>query len=159
MVVVTKQLQPVLIVSPAPFCRKSNLMFTTSAGFKVMQIRLVFLPVMPLHSNTLPPVFFYSKFFKFSGQHRANVDGNDVFAPAPNVDMFLLHRHFRTGGTTHVGDIIRLTDVREILELVLVYGSQMDLHLDWNMSLDLTNTFYMNNFASKETFHAILTYQ
>jgi hypothetical protein len=159
MVVVTKQLQPVLIVSPAPFCRKSNLMFTTSAGFKVMQIRLVFLPVMPLHSNTLPPVFFYSKFFKFSGQHRANVDGNDVFAPAPNVDMFLLHRHFRTGGTTHVGDIIRLTDVREILKLVLVYGSQMDLHLDWNMSLDLTNTFYMNNFASKETFHAILTYQ
>jgi hypothetical protein len=134
-------------------------MFTASAGFKVMQVRLVFSPVMPLHSNTSPPVFFYGEFFKFSGQHRANVDGNDVFAPAPNVDMFLLHRHFRTGGTTRVGDIIRLTDVREILELVPVYGSQMDLRLDCNTSLDLTNTFYMNNFASKETFHAILTYQ
>jgi hypothetical protein len=105
MVVVTEQLQPVLIVSPASFCRKSNLMFTASAGFKVMQVQLVFSPVIPLHSSTSPPVFFYGEFFKFSGQHRANVDSNDVFTPAPNVDMFLLHHHFRTGSTTHVGSV------------------------------------------------------
>jgi hypothetical protein len=125
-----------------------------------MQVRLVFSPVMRAsHSRESAPVLFYGEFFKFSGQHRANVDGNEVFAPAPDVDMFRLHRHFRSDGTTRMGDIVSLTDIREIVELVPVYGAQMDPRLNCDTSLDLASTFYMNNFASKETFHAILTYQ
>ena len=59
----------------------------------------------------------------------------------------------------HMGDIVRLTDVREVVELVPVYGEKMDPQLNCETSLDLANLFYINNFASKETFHAILSYQ
>jgi len=128
-------------------------------GFKVMQVRLIFSPKGPSNGGDSPPVFFYGKYFKFSSQYHTDVDGVSVFAPAPDVDMFQLHRHFRSDGTTRMGDIIRLTDIREIVELVPVYGSQMDPRLNYNNSLELADTFYLNNFASKETFHAILSYQ
>jgi hypothetical protein len=58
-----------------------------------------------------------------------------------------------------MGDIIHLTDIHEIVELVLVYGPRMDLRLNYNNSLELADTFYLNNFTSKETFHVILSYQ
>jgi hypothetical protein len=124
-----------------------------------MQVRLIFSPKGPRDGNDSPPTFFYGEYFKFSSQYRTDVDGVSVFAPAPDVDMFQLHRHFRSDGTTRMGDIIRLTDIREIVELVPVYGSQMDPRLNYNNSLELADMFYLNNFASKETFHAILTYQ
>jgi len=73
--------------------------------------------------------------------------------------MFQLHCHFRSDGTTRMGNIIRLTDIREIVELVPVYGSQIDPCLNYNNLLELAGIFYLNNFASKETFHAILSYQ
>jgi len=124
-----------------------------------MQVQLIFSPVWPSDGNNLPPIFFYGEYFKFSSQYRTDVDGVSVFTPAPNVDMFQLHRHFRSDGTTRMGNIIRLTDIREIVELVPVYGSQMDPRLNYNNSLELADIFYLNNFASKETFHAILSYQ
>ena len=124
-----------------------------------MQVRLIFSPVITSPRNHSPPVYFYGEFFKFSAQHRANVDDVEVFAPAPNVDMFQLHRHFRSDGSTRMGDIVRLTDVREVVELVPVYGEKMDPRLNCETSLDLANSFYINNFASKETFHTILSYQ
>ena len=58
-----------------------------------------------------------------------------------------------------MGDIARLIDVREIVELVPRYGTKMDGCLNSDTSLKLTDSFYMNNFADKETFHAILSYQ
>jgi hypothetical protein len=124
-----------------------------------MQVRLIFSPVITSPRNHSPPVYFYGEFFKFSAQHHANVDGVEVFAPAPNVDMFQLHHHFRSDSSMHMGDIVRLTDVREVVELVPVYGEKMDPRLNCETSLDLANSFYINNFASKETFHAILSYQ
>ena len=72
--------------------------------------------------------------------------------------MFLLHQHMRSGGE-HMGDIIKLTDIGEIVKLVPHFGARMDDALDCNNSLDLPNGFYLNNFADKDTFHAILTYQ
>ena len=58
-----------------------------------------------------------------------------------------------------MGDIVRLTDIREVVELVPRFGAKMDDRLNENNSLDLPDSFYLNNFADKETFHAILSYQ
>jgi hypothetical protein len=58
-----------------------------------------------------------------------------------------------------MGDITRLVDVREVVELVPCYGVKMDEDLNSDTSLKLADSFYMNNFADKETFHAILSYQ
>ena len=105
-----------------------------------------------------PQIFLYAKLFKFLPTYKADVSGVDVFAPTPDIDMFLLHRHLRTNGT-RMGDITRLVDVREVVELVPCYGAKMDEDLNLDISLELADSFYMNNFADKETFHATLSYQ
>jgi hypothetical protein len=114
---------------------------------------------VPTHRVTgLPPIYIYGQFFKFSTLHQESVDGIDVFKPAPHIDMFLLHRHMRSNGQ-RMGDIMELTDVREVVELVPRFGAKMDDALNQDNSLDLPDSFYLNNFAGKETFHAILSYQ
>ena len=80
-----------------------------------------------------------------------------MFAPAPHINMFVLIRHLRSNGS-HIGDIFRLTDIMEIVELVLQFGAKMDNHITCNNSLEIPDTFYLN-FADKENFHAILSYQ
>ena len=58
-----------------------------------------------------------------------------------------------------MGDIMKLTDVQEIVELVPRFGAKMDDALNQDNSLDLPDSFHLNNFVGKETFHAILSYQ
>ena len=120
-------------------------------------MRLIFSPLLA-HTGGSPPVYLYTEYFKFSSSYKAVVDGADVFAPAPDIDMFLLHRHVRTNGT-RMGDIVCLTDVREVVELVPRFGARMDDGFNCDNSLELADSFYLNNFADKETFHAILRYQ
>ena len=81
-----------------------------------------------------------------------------VVIPAPNIDMFVLNYHRRLNGS-RMGDIYLLTDIREIVELVPRFGSKMDDCLDCDNLLEISENFYMNNFANKENFHAILSYQ
>ena len=114
-----------------------------------------------MHPSTppIPPVIYlYTEYFKFSGLHKVVVDGVDVFAPAPNIDMFLLHRHLRANGA-RMGDIVRLTDVREVVELVPRFSARMDHAVDCDNCPETSDSFYLNNFADKETFHTILSYQ
>jgi hypothetical protein len=110
------------------------------------------------HSGPQSQIFLYTQLFNFSSAHKADVDGADIFAPAPDINMFLLHCYLRSNGT-HMGDITRLIDVREIVKLVPWYSAQMDGHLNSDTYLKLTDSFYMNNFTDKETFHVILSYQ
>jgi hypothetical protein len=58
-----------------------------------------------------------------------------------------------------MGDIVQLTDIREIVELIPRFGATMDNLLNKDSSLDIPDSFHLNNFADKETFHAILSYQ
>lgn len=129
-------------------------------AFKIAQIRCIFSPGPQVKSNETPDqVYLYIEYFRFSPLHTELVQGAPVFAPVPGIDMFQLHRHYRNDGVTRMGDVVRLVDVRNIVELVPRYGSSMDPALNCNTSLDLTDVFYLNNFADKETFHAILSYQ
>jgi hypothetical protein len=114
-----------------------------------------------MHPSTLPippVIYLYTKYFKFSGLHKVVVDGVDVFAPAPNIDMFLLHRHLRAN-SMRMGDIIRLTDVCKVVELVPRFSARMDHAVDCDNCPETSDSFYLNNFADKETFHTILSYQ
>ena len=126
-----------------------------------MQVQLIFSPVYPQYvagDNSKPPIYFYGESFKFSTLHQEDVDGTDVFKPAPYIDMFLLNRHIWSNGWC-MGDIIKLMDIREIVELVPRFGTRMDDGLNCDNSLNLPNSFYLNNFSDKDTFHTILTYQ
>ena len=81
-----------------------------------------------------------------------------VAVPAAGTDMFVLCRHFRNDNTP-MHDVILLMSIREIVQLVPVFGAKMDTRFNINTSLNLVQEFYLNNFANKNTFHAILSYQ
>jgi hypothetical protein len=127
-------------------------------GYRVVQLWLIFSPVTVLTGHLQPPIYIYGQFFKFSNLYRELVNGVDIFTPMPHIDMFTLNRNTRVNGE-RMGDIIRLTDIREIIELVPRFGTKMDKQLNCDNSVKIPDTFYMNNFADKETFHAILSYQ
>lgn len=72
--------------------------------------------------------------------------------------MFSLQRHLRANND-RMGDILELTNVRDVVELIPQFGKQIDRTWNCNTSLELARNFYLNNFADKDTFHAILSYQ
>lgn len=76
----------------------------------------------------------------------------------PNIDVFLVNHHYHSDGVSYMGDIIIMTDIREVLELVPVFGKTM-CDMNANNSLEIANSFHIHYFSGKETFHAILGYQ
>lgn len=118
---------------------------------------MIFQPIYSGH-NDPANIYIYGESFKFSNLHQQIVNGQEVFAPEPVIDMFVVNRHLRTNGT-RVGDIIKLTDICEFVELVPKFGKRMSDEINSDNSLELVKSFYVNHFAGKETFHAILSYQ
>ncbi|KAG1816283.1 hypothetical protein EV424DRAFT_1325000, partial [Suillus variegatus] len=102
--------------------------------------------------------FLYVKYFNFSQSSVENIGDLCVVAPASVTDMFLVHRHLRLNQAP-LGDIVPLDSVRQVIQLVPKFGAQIPPTMDCNNSLHLAHEFYVNNFADKETFHAILSYQ
>lgn len=127
-------------------------------GHKVVQIRSIFSPVRGSQHNGAPTeLYCYAEDFKFSSDSD-HITDDRVFKPASDIDMFVLRRH-RHADRARVGDIIPLSSVREIVELVPVYGAAMPRTVHSDNSMEVMEMFYLNNFANKEAFHAILSYQ
>ena len=114
-------------------------------------------PLMSQSTATVH-VFFYGKHFTFSPQHKAYNNDVEVVTTALGINMFILHWHFRSNGQC-MGNIYPLSSIQEPVELIPIFGQQMDQNISYNNSLDLPTSFYLNNFWDKETFHSILTYQ
>lgn len=104
-------------------------------------------------------IYLFGDLFKFAGPTGQTDEGIQVPMPVKPIDMFLLRRHYRSDNITRMSEIILLTDVLEIIQLVPKFGRKMVLTWDFNNSMTLANEFYLNNFANKNTFHAILSYQ
>ena len=127
--------------------------------FNIFQVYAIFIPVFP-PSDAPTKIYLYSDFFKMLGTIIQDEDSLVVPIPTPGTDTFTLCQHFRSDGVTcMMSDVIPLTSIWEIVQLVPVFGEKMDMRLNSNTSLDLADKFYLNNFANKNTFHAILTYQ
>ncbi|KAJ3508336.1 hypothetical protein NLJ89_g5815 [Agrocybe chaxingu] len=96
----------------------------------VVEVRLIFQPILPADASTPAPYLFYGHYLKFESTDQ---DGSPLLAP--NIDMFVL------------------------VQLVPKFGQEAPVGLDYNNSMAFTDRFYLNNFSHKETFHAILSYQ
>lgn len=84
--------------------------------------------------------------------------GVRVAVPSPDIEMFAVRRRLRNG-SRYLGDIVRLDDVRQVVQLVPKFGSGVPSIMTCDNSLELLGEFYVNSFADKEVFHAILSYQ
>ncbi|KAI6022479.1 hypothetical protein BKA83DRAFT_4054337, partial [Pisolithus microcarpus] len=122
--------------------------------YLVAQVRAILQPI------TIPPSppLLYVEFFNFSNAHFVVVDGIRVVAPAPKIEMFVVQRRVRTTGQ-HLGDIIRLDDIQQAVQLVPRFGAQVPPGMTCDNCLEVGREFYINSFANKEVFHAVLSYQ
>lgn len=124
----------------------------------MIQVRLI---LQPVTVDKSAPILLYGDFFRFSPDHMiASNNGDDVFVPADGVDMFILLRHRREDGHP-MRDIVSLDSVIQVVDLTPQFGTTADRSMTCNTSLDsdLTEAFYLNHFATKENFHAVLSYQ
>ena len=68
--------------------------------------------------------------------------------------MFVLKRAVRASGTM-LGDIIPLTQIRALADLVPRFGAQADPWLTKQTSLAYSNELWLNKYFDKETFFAL----
>ena len=121
-------------------------------GYVVAQVQAILQPIIEPPS----PPLLYVQFFNFS--HFKDVGGVRVAVPSPNIEMFTVRRRLRNG-SRYLGDIVRLDNVCQVVQLVPKFGSGVPSIMTCDNSLELLGEFYVNSFADKEVFHAILSYQ
>jgi len=131
----------------------ASLILTLLSGYVVAQVRAILQPV----SSESPPLI-YAKFFNFSDVYHQMINNMRVVTPAPKIEMFVVRRRFRSNGTP-LGDIIPLDRVHQVVQLVPRFGVKAPKEMMGDNSLQVGHEFYINSFADKETFHAILSNQ
>ena len=74
--------------------------------------------------------------------------------PEPATSMFVLKQAVRASRTM-LGDIIPLTQIRALADLVPRFGAQADPRLTKQASLAYSNELWLNKYFDKETFFAL----
>ncbi|KAI6039085.1 hypothetical protein EDC04DRAFT_2568878 [Pisolithus marmoratus] len=142
-----------------PFGRANTVLVSHESGDLMSadpesELRAILQPIC----HSAPPPLIYVEFFNFSNLHYYMVDNIRVVAPAPKIEMFVVQRRFRSNGRP-LGDIIPLDNVRQVIQLIPKFGVKAPREMTCDNCLDVGREFYLNSFADKETFHAILSYQ
>ncbi|KAG1802822.1 uncharacterized protein HD556DRAFT_1489651 [Suillus plorans] len=173
-----RSMQDARVVSPAqtvqalppsslmPFGRGNTVLISHESGellspavserYAVVQVKSILQPITKAPHLNQP--FLYVEFFNFSHSLVSTFDELRIVTPAPVTDMFLVHHRVRSNNTA-LGDIVPLESVRQIIQLIPKFGREVSASMNCDNSLQLAREFYVNNFADKETFHAILSYQ
>ncbi|KAG9316261.1 hypothetical protein JVU11DRAFT_2289 [Chiua virens] len=115
----------------------------------VAQVRVIFC-FSETKKNPLPvPLkepFLYVQFFEVFGD------------PDDTTKMYKLRRRQRLGsdGQSHrVGGVIPITAVTHAVELIPIYGRRHNHEATANISLEVYNEFYLNNYSDKEWYHTV----
>jgi len=121
------------------------------------QVQIIFQLIYHPARMQSPPLV-YVQTFTFAGWR--NQDG--VLLEEPNVDMYLLKWHFRSAPShvherVQMGDVIPLTDILYPVDIIPVFGQNRDRHINSSNALEICNSFYLNNFLSKDLYHVLLS--
>ena len=122
---------------------------------KIMQICVIF-AVAAIHTDKDWHILLYSDFFKFLGSTGPDGNGSEMSLPAPYIDMFTLWHHMRA--TIPMSNILTLTGVMEVVQLVQKFWAVINREWDCGNSLALGTENFLNNSANKNMFHTVLTY-
>ncbi|KAG1877527.1 hypothetical protein F4604DRAFT_1580762, partial [Suillus subluteus] len=142
--------------SSMPFGRGDTVLITHESRYLIVQMKAIIQPITEAPHMNQP--FLYVEFFNFSHSSFTTTDDIHFVTPAPVTDMFLVQRCIRSNRDPS-GDIVPLSSVHQVIELIPKFGREVPLSMNCNNSLQLAREFYVNNFADKETFHTILSYQ
>ncbi|KAF9222828.1 hypothetical protein BS17DRAFT_836007 [Gyrodon lividus] len=147
-----------------PFGRANTVLIAHESGdptsdiigerYLVAQVKAILQPV----TAPLQPPLLYVEFFNFSNAHFVVVNGVRIIIPTPKIDIFLVHHCLRSNKLP-LGDIIPMDSVCQVVQLIPKFGAAALLEMTCDNCLDIARQFYINSFADKETFHAILSYQ
>ncbi|KAG0699636.1 hypothetical protein DFH29DRAFT_983411 [Suillus ampliporus] len=116
----------------------------------VAQVQMVF--GLSMRGSTLPPglaqPFIYVQLFEV------------ITCPQddPAVMMYRVRQQFETrpdGTRVRVGMIVPLVNVTHTIELIPVYGGQLNRNVTSATSLELYDMFYLNSFSDKEWYHTL----
>ena len=124
---------------------------------QVAQVWIIFQPIYH-PACTQSSLLVYVQTFTFAGWR--NQDG--VLLEEPNVDMYLLKWHFCSAPShaheqVWMGDVILLTDILYPVDIIPVFGQNRDCHINSSNALEICNSFYLNNFSSKDLYHMLLS--
>ncbi|KAG1883457.1 hypothetical protein F4604DRAFT_1677774 [Suillus subluteus] len=152
--------------SSMPFGRGDTVLIThessellspaVSERYLIVQVKAIIQPITEAPHMNQP--FLYVEFFNFSHSSFTTTDDIRSITPAPVTDMFSVQCCIRSNRDPS-GDIVPLSSVHQVIELIPKFGREVPLSMNCNNNLQLACEFYVNNFADKETFHAILSYQ
>ena len=127
---------------------------TLTIGYAVAQIQAI---LQPVSASRYAPII-YAEFFDFSNLYHTTVNDVRVATPAPDIEMFLVRQRLRSNNMP-LGDIIPLDSVCQVIQLIPKFGVEVSGMMMGDNCLHVGREFYINSFADKETFHAILSYQ
>ncbi|KAG1908771.1 uncharacterized protein F5891DRAFT_937599 [Suillus fuscotomentosus] len=161
--------QTIQALSPSssmPFGRGDTVLITHESGkllspaailgYLIVQVKAIIQPITEAPHINQP--FLYVKFFNFSHSSFATINDICFITPAPVTNMFSVQRHVQSNQDLS-GDIVPLSSVCQVIELIPKFSQAVPPSMNCNNSWQLARKFYANNFADKDTFHAILSYQ
>lgn len=74
--------------------------------------------------------------------------------PHPSTGMYLLKRARRNDGNI-MGDVVPLSQLRALIDLVPRFGAEADKRLTKETALEYSSEFWLNKYFDKELFYAL----
>jgi hypothetical protein len=125
-------------------------MLTSSEGYDLAQVRLIFHPVWS--SNVY---LVYAERFEIIPQAASYGSTSRGTFPDPITGQYVVKRSTRADGS-RLGDVIPLLQARIPTPLVPRYGVRADPKLTSRNSLEYSTEFYVNHFFDKELYYFML---
>ena len=139
------------------FAQYNNINLFYIKGHGVAQLRLI-MRVVPLKGFSQDPIsdifLTYMQRFDVIPQINQKFSSRAGSFPEPASTLFVLKRALRGDGTP-LGDIIPLTQVRGLADLVPRFGTKADARLTRQNSLEYSTEFWLNKYFDKDSYFAL----
>ncbi|KAG8798922.1 hypothetical protein FRC16_006244 [Serendipita sp. 398] len=116
---------------------------TGIAGYRIAQLRLIFMPRLPqthpLYDVPLAYIYWFSHLPSRTER---------------NINMYQVHC-LRESDRSHIGEVIPLSSICRLVQLVPKFGNWANPELTKDNSMDVWKYYYLNSFMDKETYQAV----
>lgn len=112
-------------------------------GYRVGQVRMIFqlrVPEShPLHQIALAYVYWFTEIQR---------------VPERDLNMYKV-RYEREPDGLRIGAVVKLSRLSRLVQMIPVYGAQVNPDLTSENSMDVWRDYYLNSFMDKETYQSV----